>query len=207
MTRSHRALPASLSARKDARRSEGPGRSMALAVLFALFVAGGVLTGWAPAAAQQAEQRASNFALSNDEPIQIESDELEVNEPQGRAIFTGNVNVVQGDMVLKSGAMTVFYSNESGSVSTGTADIERIELSQKVFLQSGGQTATADEGTYDMAGELLTLSGDRVVLSEGDNVLIGCRLTVQVANGNARLESCGNRVQIQLNPSSRQDSQ
>jgi lipopolysaccharide export system protein LptA len=99
--------------------------------------------------------------------------------------------------------MTVFYSGDSGSVSTGTAAIERIELRNDVLLQSGEQTATADAGTYDMSNEILTLSGDRVVLSEGDNVLVGCKLTVEVANGNARLESCGNRVQIQLNPASR----
>jgi lipopolysaccharide export system protein LptA len=156
-----------------------------------------------PALAQNVERQSSNFALSNDQPIQIESDQLEVSEANGRADFTGNVNVVQGEMVLKSGAMTVFYSGDSGSVSTGTAAIERIELSDKVFLQSGEQTASADAGTYDMTSEVLTLSGERVVLSEGDNVLVGCRLTVQVASGNARLESCGNRVQIQLNPSSR----
>jgi lipopolysaccharide export system protein LptA len=177
-----------------------------LAALLAVGVATLAL-GTMPAGAQQAQQRSSNFALSNDQPIQIESDQLEVSEQSGRADFTGNVNVVQGEMVLKSGAMTVFYSGEAGSVSTGTAAIERIELSQKVFLQSGAQTATADEGTYDMTSEVLTLSGERVVLSEGDNVLVGCKLTVQVASGNARLESCGNRVQIQLNPSSQQNRQ
>jgi lipopolysaccharide export system protein LptA len=153
--------------------------------------------------AQTVERQSSRFALSEDQPIQIESDELEVSESNGRADFTGNVNVVQGEMVLKSGAMTVFYSGDSGSVSTGTAAIERIELRNDVLLQSGEQTATADAGTYDMSNEILTLSGDRVVLSEGDNVLVGCKLTVEVANGNARLESCGNRVQIQLNPASR----
>jgi lipopolysaccharide transport protein LptA len=114
-----------------------------------------------PALAQNVERQSSNFALSNDQPIQIESDQLEVSEANGRADFTGNVNVVQGEMVLKSGAMTVFYSGDSGSVSTGTAAIERIELSDKVFLQSGEQTASADAGTYDMTSEVLTLSGER----------------------------------------------
>ncbi len=172
-----------------------------IALLIAAVLSVAALAG--PASAQNVERQSSNFALSNDQPIQIESDQLEVSEATGRADFTGNVNVVQGEMVLKSGAMTVFYSGDSGSVSTGTAAIERIELSDKVFLQSGEQTASADAGTYDMTSEVLTLSGDRVVLSEGDNVLVGCKLTVQVASGNARLESCGNRVQIQLNPGSR----
>ncbi len=173
-------------------------------MLSALLMLGPALS---PADAQQGIERNSNFALSNDEPIQIESDELEVSEQDGRANFIGNVNVVQGDMLLKAGLMTVYYSGESGSVSTGTAAIERIELAESVYLQSGEQTATADAGTYQMDSELLTLSGDRVVLSEGDNVLVGCKLTVEVASGNARLESCGNRVQIQLNPNSQRNGQ
>lgn len=167
------------------------------AVLMAALVA---LPASALAQEEGVERQSSNFRLSNDQPIQIESNSLEVSEAQGRADFTGNVEVVQGDMMLKAGAMTVFYSSEGGSVSTGTAAIERIELSDDVFLQSDQQTATADAGTYDMASERLTLSGERVVLSEGDNVLVGCKLTVDVASGNARLESCGNRVQIQINP-------
>lgn len=155
----------------------------------------------------ETERQSSNFRLSNDEPIQIESNELTLSEAEGKAVFIGNVEVVQGEMLLKSGEMTVFYSGDSGSVSTGTAAIERIELANEVFLQSGEQTASADAGTYNMETERLTLSGERVVLSEGENILVGCKLTVDVANGDARLESCGNRVQIQLNPSSQSTDQ
>lgn len=173
---------------------------MAQRAFFPLIIALALLAGAGVSYAQQVQERQSNFALSNDEPIQIESDQLEVSEADSRAHFTGNVNVVQGDMVLKSGEMTVFYSGETGSVSTGTAAIERIEMENSVYLQSGAQTASADSGVYDMESEVLTLSGDRVVLSEADNVLVGCKLTVQVASGNARLESCGDRVQIQINP-------
>ena len=178
--------------------------SFRTALLAMALAAGSFAVPQAAHAQNTVEREASNFALSNDQPIQIESDSLEVSEADARADFKGNVNVTQGEMVLKSGSMRVYYSGDQGSVSTGTAEIERIELSDDVFLQSGTQTATADAGTYDMQSERLTLSGDRVVLSEGDNVLVGCKLTVEVANGNARLESCGNRVQIQLNPQSRQ---
>jgi lipopolysaccharide export system protein LptA len=162
----------------------------------------------AQAQAQQNTQRQmSSLALSNDAPIQIESDRLEVSEQTGIATFTGNVNVVQGETLLKSGEMIVHYSNDGGSASTGTAAIERIDLSGKVFLQSGTQTATGDRGSFNMVSEVLELTGERVVLSEGDNVLVGCKLTVQVQSGNALLESCGNRVSIQLNPNSRPSGQ
>lgn len=158
----------------------------------------------APAAvAQQTESRMTGLALSNDEPIQIESDLLQINEETSRATFTGNVKVVQGETTLQSGVMVVHYSKNGGSVSSGAADIEKIDLSKTVLVRSGTQTASADSGSFNMADEVLVLLGEKVVLTEGDNVFIGCKLTVQMKSGQAKLESCGRRVMIQLDPKSR----
>ncbi len=108
----------------------------------------------APAAhAQTTESRMSGLALSGDEPIQIESDLLKINEETSQATFTGNVKVVQGDTVLQAGEMIVNYTNDGGSVSSGTADIREIELYKKVLIRSGTQTATADAGNFNMADE------------------------------------------------------
>lgn len=154
--------------------------------------------------AQVSEQRMQGLQLSGNEPIQIESDQLRINENAAQADFTGNVKVVQGDTVLKAGAMTVHYNKNGGSVSSGGADIETIEVSKKVLLQSKTQTATADEGVFNMRSEVLVLTGKEVVLTEGDNVFIGCKLTVEMKTGLAKLDSCGRRVMIQLDPKSRQ---
>lgn len=54
-----------------------------------------------------------------------------------------------------------------------------------------------------MKTEVVELTGDRVVLSEGKNVFVGCKLTVYMKTGEAKLESCGKRVRIQLDPKSR----
>ena len=79
-------------------------------------------------------------------------------------------------------------------------------MAQKVFLSSGTQQATADTGYFDMAQQLFVLEGERVVLSEGQNVFVGCKLTVQMNSGQAKLDSCGRRVQIQLDPKSQQSN-
>ena len=153
--------------------------------------------------AQTTESRMSGLALSGDEPIQIESDLLKINEETSQATFTGNVKVVQGDTVLQAGEMIVNYTNDGGSVSSGTADIREIELYKKGLIRSGTQTATADAGNFNMADEVLVLTGEKVVLTDADNVFIGCKLTVQMKNGQAKLDSCGRRVMIQLDPKSR----
>lgn len=140
--------------------------------------------------------------LSNDQPIQIESDELQFREQEKAAIFSGNVKVVQGTTTLRSGKMIVHYRGEGTAVTAGNADIQKIDVSDTVFLASGKQQATADKGFFNLDTEVFVLEGDRVVLSEGENVFVGCKLTVQMRSGEARLESCGGRVQIQLDPKS-----
>lgn len=172
-----------------------------LGMLLVLVFAGG------PAAAQQSTQtRLDGLALDSDQPIQIASDRLEINDETNTATFSGNVEVVQGDTLLKSGRMVVHYAGgvgARGAVSGGAGDIDRIEVSGTVYLKSGEQEATADAGTFDLRSEIFTLTGEEVVLTEGPNVFIGCKLTVRMATSEAKLESCGDRVMIQLDPGSR----
>jgi lipopolysaccharide export system protein LptA len=53
-----------------------------------------------------------------------------------------------------------------------------------------------------MKSEVLVLSGDKVVLSDGDNILTGCKLTVQMKTGLAQVEACGKRVMMSITPGS-----
>ena len=175
-------------------------RSLPLAGLLASSLACLCLT-FMPAMAQQ-KSRMSGMKLSNDQPIQIESDKLEIKDPESKAIFTGNVKVVQGATTLQAGNMVVYYKSGGGSISGGNAEIDRIEVDNKVFLQSGTQQATADSGQFNMAAQTLVLKGKQVVLSEGKNVFSGCQLNVHMETGEAQLDSCGGRVQIQLDPKS-----
>jgi lipopolysaccharide export system protein LptA len=158
--------------------------------------------------AQAQESRMTGLKLDGDQPIEIESDKLEVREQEGIAVFTGNVEVVQGPTLLKSGRMVVHYDQESGGgeAATGQQAIERIEVEDTVYVKSDRQVATGDRGTFDMDSQVLVLSGDEVVLSEGENVIVGCKLTVQMATGQARLDGCGEsgggRVRMLLQPGS-----
>ncbi|WP_394691048.1 LptA/OstA family protein [Hoeflea sp.] len=162
-----------------------------------------VLIGPQPAQAQTSQSRMTGLALSGDEPIQIESDLLQINEETSQATFSGNVRVLQGDTVLQAGEMIVHYAKNGGSVASGAADIREIDLFKKVLIRSGTQTATADTGNFNMAKEVLVLSGEKVVLTDAENVFIGCKLTVEMKSGQAKLDSCGRRVMIQLDPKSR----
>ncbi|OCJ17476.1 cell division protein DivIVA [Rhizobium sp. AC44/96] len=207
-----------------------PGAVFFNGALALLLLAGGAF-------AQATTSQMSGLKLNKDEPIQIESDKLEIHDQEHTADFTGNVKVVQGTTTLQAGHMTVYYKPKAGaadaaatpaadkpatdkpatekpatdkkaadagstSFGSGNADIDHIIVTGKVFLSSGTQTATADNGSFDMAQQLFILKGDKVVLSDGPNVFTGCQLTVHMATGQAQLDSCGGRVQIQLDPQS-----
>jgi lipopolysaccharide export system protein LptA len=171
--------------------------------------------GSVPAYAQAQQQPGSPFGglnLSNSkEPVQINADKLEMRDKEGMAIFTGNVSVAQGPTLLKSGKMTVFFSKSDDKGGQGAAQagglgaagIDHLEVNDKVYLKSGTQIATGDKGTFDAKTQTLTLTGQKVVLSDGDNVATGCKLTANTGTGKAFLESCkgqSGRVSIILTP-------
>lgn len=182
-----------------------------LARFCSLAIASGALAGILLAGAAAQDGRIEGLALSNDKPIQIESDKLQVQDEKGTATFSGNVKVVQGDTVMQAGFMTVHYAREDGgSAATGSSQIDRIDVRDKVYIRSDDQEATADQGVFNLKTEIVELTGKQVVLSQGDNVLVGCKLIVFLKTSEARVERCPNatgtssgRVRMQIDPNSR----
>jgi len=176
-----------------------------------------LLLGLVPSLAQSnASGQMSGLKLSGDQPIQIESDKLEVRQADSAAVFTGNVTVVQGPTLLKAGKMTVYYVKDpnaakgteaaGASAMTGSANIDHLEVSNKVYVKSNDQVATGDSGTFDMKTQVLVLSGKEVVLTQGTNILKGCKLTAQMKSGLAQVDPCpGGRVVMSITPPSKSE--
>ena len=55
------------------------------------------------------------FSSDNGKPVDVKSDELEVHQNESKAIFIGNVVATQGDSVLHSQQLIVFYDNSQNS--------------------------------------------------------------------------------------------
>lgn len=154
--------------------------------------------------------------LSNGkEPVKIDADRLEMRDKEGIAIFIGNVSVVQGETTLRAGKMTVHYNKDGNESTAGTqqgaaglsaSGIDRLEVSDKVYLKSGPQIATGDTGVYNAKTQLMVLQGKKVVLTDGDNVATGCKMTAHMDSGKAFLEACPGakkgRVSIIMSPKS-----
>ncbi len=70
------------------------------------------------------------------------------------ATFTGNVDAVQGDMVLSADLLRVYYGDDEVAERRDRRapnSIRRIEAEGNVFLSSPRETAQGNAGVYDVA--------------------------------------------------------
>lgn len=137
------------------------------------------------------------LGVASDQPIQFEAEALEVREQDSMAIFTGNVVVRQNQTVLKTEKLTVYYTGEGKG--EGAQQVKRLEATGKVLVTSGPQTASGDAAVFDTAANTIVVNGN-VILTQGDNVIRGPRLVINIDSGQARME--GGRVQMLIEPKS-----
>ncbi len=122
-------------------------------------------------------------------PIEITADQLEVEQDQRLATFSGNVDAVQGELVLSADQLRVFYygeEEERPAAASPSGSIRRIEAEGNVFVSSPRETAQGTAGVYDVASSALSLEG-QVVLTQDDNVIRGERLEIDLASGRSRV--------------------
>lgn len=144
------------------------------------------------------------FSQNRDQPVHIESATLVVRDKEKIATFSGDVKVVQGDTTMRSKTLVVFYDEdkeEQGKAAAktktmqaatpgpgGQQKIKRLEAHGSVVVLQKDQTATGELGTFDMKANTVTLSGG-VMMTQGQNVLRGDRLIVDLTSGVSRVES------------------
>jgi lipopolysaccharide export system protein LptA len=174
------------------------------------------------------------FSRDRKEPVKIESNSLEVRDKEKYALFIGNVRAQQGDSVVLCRQLKVFYDSEAGSKLRGKAtppaqttqtpkagatgpaaaqskreqQIRRLEAYGGVIVTNQDQKATGDFGVFDMPTNTATITGN-VVVTQGQNVMRGEKLVVDLNTGLSRMEPGGKnptRVQGLLFPSSAKDS-
>ncbi|RED17399.1 LptA/OstA family protein [Parasphingopyxis lamellibrachiae] len=134
-------------------------------------------------AAVPASSQSALGGLNTNAPVDVAADRIEVQDRADRAIFSGNVQVRQGNLSLDAARITVAYS---GSV-TGGVEVRRLDASGGVFVRSPSETARGQFGVYDLDRRLITLIGG-VELNQGGNVIRGGRLVIDLDTGRAVID-------------------
>lgn len=160
-----------------------------------------VLLGAAPAFAQAGLGALGGFRQNPDLPIEIAADSLEVRQSDQRAVFSGNVDARQGELRLQAQRVEVVYAGDGGSGAASAGGMIRsLRAEGDVFITNGSETAQGNWAEYEVSGGV-ALMGDDVILTQGENVIRGPRLRIDLNSGQARLE--GGRVQTLFRPEGR----
>ncbi len=98
-------------------------------------------------------------------------------------MFNGNVLVVQGQMRMSAGRVTIEYAQEEGAAS----GIARLLATGGVTFVTASDAAEAKDAIYSVAEGTVTMTGE-VILTQGQNAIAGDKLVVNLTSGNGRME-------------------
>lgn len=115
------------------------------------------------------------------EPVQTRSEKMVYDEQAHRVVYTGDVEIRQGDILTVSPGAVVTLTGDG-------EDVERIVAGEPVEVRQGERRATGRTGTYTPANETFVLVGDEVALRDRDRVVRGRALTFQVGNDRIRVD-------------------
>ena len=134
----------------------------------------------------------AQFEADSAAPIEITADSMEWLNEKKIAIARGNADAVQGRYNLSAHVLTAHITNnpnDDGVLdgSTSNSQISLIEAEGNVLLTTPTEKARGNTGTYDVLKKKATLIG-AVVLTQGENVLHGEKLVMDLNTGHSRLE-------------------
>lgn len=146
-----------------------------------------------------------SFKTDPSQPIDVEAVSLDVNDTSKTAIYRNDVRVVQGDFKMATVEMTAFYTGQMAvNVTPGRAPDPAIPKQQaqlnKIEARKGvtvtgkdGQTATGQWADFDTKANTVTLGGE-VKLTQGQTVLRGNKLLIDLNSGESRLLTEGSQT-------------
>ena len=118
----------------------------------------------------------SRGGLSADAPIAYGANTVEYNG-DGSLNLRGAVELVQGQNRFRADAMSGLQQQSDS----------RIEATGNVYFVTPTQTIRGDRATYTTANDQIVVTGD-VILTQGQNVMTGSRLTYNVRTETARID-------------------
>lgn len=171
-----------------------------------------------PAAQQQPSGAMGGLSANRDQPVKIESNTLEVRDKAGQATFSGDVKLVQGDTTIKCKVLVVFYEETpppapkkgqpAQAQQKSGQQIKRAEARGDVLVVQKDQTASGENGVFDMKSNTVVMTGN-VVVTQGASVTRGERMVVNLNSGITTVESGkgpGGRVEFMTQPGAAKDA-
>jgi lipopolysaccharide export system protein LptA len=144
-------------------------------------------------------------------PIHIEADRMESYENQNQVIFKGRVEARQGDMVIQSEQMTVFYHPAPEEKTAGVRGqrINKVLAQGSVRVNKQEWLATGQTLDYFAQERRAVLTGDAKVWKD-NNMITGNQVTLYLDEGKTVVErnkEKGERVRAFIYPDAEEQSE
>lgn len=136
------------------------------------------------AAAQGTAISLGSVAVDAGQPVEVSADALSIDQTTGEAVFDGNVLVVQGEVRISAGKVTIVYDKDEDGQPSGIAELVAVG---GVTFVTPAEAAEAAEAVYAVKDATVTLTGG-VLLTQGQTAISGDRLVIDLESGNGRME-------------------
>ncbi len=131
-------------------------------------------------------------------PIDISANELELVDAQHLAVWRGEVDALQGKNRLRADVVNIYFNGKPtpGSSGSGASPgrnwgrVDHMVAEGHVYFISPTQNARGDHAVYELGPDTVTLTGD-VIVEQGQSVIHGQKLIIDVRTGHAQMASGG----------------
>lgn len=94
----------------------------------------------------------------SDKPVDYAADRIEVQDKAKRVLLTGNVDITQQDLRVRSARTTVAYDSQGAD--KNDIKIQRIDATGNVEITQGDDRVWGDLATYDFSRRVITVVGN-----------------------------------------------
>lgn len=110
-------------------------------------------------------------------PVMIGSDTYSMDQKSLTQTFVGRVQIQQADSRLQADQITITHLKSAGG--NGMGEVSLIEARGNVYYVTPQESIRGDMAVYTATSDIMVITGE-VILTQGQNVMEGNRLTVEV---------------------------
>ncbi|HWE47727.1 MAG TPA: LptA/OstA family protein [Caulobacteraceae bacterium] len=141
-------------------------------------------------------------------PIDISADHVTADNNAHSATYEGHVEALQGGNRMRSDTLNVFFKQHAGTPASSTKNdgpasswggIDHLEAIGNVYFVTPTQVIRGDRADYTQATDTLVVTG-QVVVTQGEDVMRGTRLTYVRSTGKSTMDAGGGRVRTIFYP-------
>ncbi len=121
-----------------------------------------------------AQQKSTRGSAEPEGPVDIRSDELTVHQKKHKAVFSGNVRAVQGELVINCKQLAVFYAGNNDS-QANDGEITKMVFSGDVSIEQKARKGHCEKAVYHRPDSRIVCTGNAWVV-EGNNRIEGVKI-------------------------------